>query len=308
MKNVAKGIDAIVVPAENKNKEQTLVIKHSKSNEQHIAQSNSDNYMVLNQEPAAVAVLSFYSFVNIPEPEILLSQMLLIAKKKYIKGTILLAKEGFNGSISSEKEENLHLVIAELKNLTNSTDISVKVNYCNVQPFSKIKVKIKNEIVSMKSGEIDVERLKGEYVETSDWDSFIKKDDVIVIDTRNSYEVKVGTFEGAVNPDTETFREFPEWAQENAKLFENKKIAMFCTGGIRCEKSTAYMRALGYDKVYHLRGGILQYLEDTKNKNGVWRGDCFVFDDRGAVGSDLLPSDGYWVQKGQTAKTVSMSK
>lgn len=271
----------------------------------------TDNYsddVDLSGPTDSVAVLSFYSFVNIPQPEILLPKILLITKKKYVRGTIILAKEGFNGSISSTTEEHLHLVIKALKELTNPTDISIKVNYCSTQPFSKIKVKLKNEIVSMKAGEIDVESLKGKYVETSDWDRFIQRSDVIVVDTRNSYEIKAGTFKGALDPHTESFREFPEWAKNNTELFKNKKIAMFCTGGIRCEKSTAYMKALGYEEVYHLKGGILQYLEDTKNENGIWEGNCFVFDDRGAVDSDLLPSEGYWVQKGQNAKSVSRNK
>jgi len=271
----------------------------------------TDNYsddVDLSGPTDSVAVLSFYSFVNIAQPEILLPKILLITKKKYVRGTIILAKEGFNGSISSTTEEHLHLVIKALKELTNPTDISIKVNYCSTQPFSKIKVKLKNEIVSMKAGEIDVESLKGKYVETSDWDRFIQRSDVIVVDTRNSYEIKAGTFKGALDPHTESFREFPEWARNNTELFKNKKIAMFCTGGIRCEKSTAYMKALGYEEVYHLKGGILQYLEDTKNENGVWEGNCFVFDDRGAVDSDLLPSEGYWVQKGQNAKSVSRNK
>lgn len=254
-----------------------------------------------------VAVLSFYSFVNINDPETLLPQILLVTKKKYVKGTVILAHEGFNGSISG-KEENLHLVVEEIRALTNARDINIKVNYCDFEPFSKIKVKLKPEIVSLKSGDIDVENLKGEYIETSDWDDFIKRDDVILVDTRNSYEVKVGTFEKAVDPHTETFRDFPKWAKENAELFQGKKIAMCCTGGIRCEKSTAYMKMLGYNEVYHLKGGILQYLEDTKNKNGTWKGDCFVFDDRGAVSSDLSPADGFWVRQGQTAKSVSMNK
>ncbi|MCP5374564.1 MAG: rhodanese domain-containing protein [Rickettsiaceae bacterium] len=271
----------------------------------------TDNYsddVDLSGPTDSVAVLSFYSFVNIPQPEILLPKILLITKKKYVRGTIILAKEGFNGSISSTTEEHLHLVIKALEELTNPTDISIKVNYCSTQPFSKIKVKLKNEIVSMKAGEIDVETLKGKYVETSDWDRFIQRSDVIVVDTRNSYEIKAGTFKGALDPHTESFREFPEWARNNTELFKNKKIAMFCTGGIRCEKSTAYMKTLGYEEVYHLKGGILQYLEDTKNENGVWEGNCFVFDDRGAVDSDLLPSEGYWVQKGQNAKSVSRNK
>lgn len=271
----------------------------------------TDNYLDdadLSGPTDSVAVLSFYSFVNILQPEILLPKILLITKKKYVRGTIILAKEGFNGSISSTTEEHLHLVIKALKELTNPTDINIKVTYCSTQPFSKIKVKLKNEIVSMKAGEIDVESLKGKYVETSDWDRFIQRSDVIVVDTRNSYEIKAGTFKGALDPHTESFREFPEWARNNTELFKNKKIAMFCTGGIRCEKSTAYMKALGYEEVYHLKGGILQYLEDTKNENGFWEGNCFVFDDRGAVDSDLLPSEGYWVQKGQNAKSVSRNK
>lgn len=254
-----------------------------------------------------VAVLSFYSFVNIADPDILLPQILLVTKKKYVKGTVILAHEGFNGSICG-KEENLHIIIDELRKLTGANDISVKVNYCDVEPFSKIKVKIKPEIVSLKSGAIDVENLKGEYIESKDWDRFIKRDDVVAVDTRNTYEIKVGTFEGAIDPNTETFRDFPKWAEENANMLKGKKIAMYCTGGIRCEKSTAYMKSLGYNDVFHLKGGILQYLEDTGNKNGVWKGDCFVFDDRGAVSDDLSPADGFWVRKGQTAKSVSMGK
>lgn len=254
-----------------------------------------------------IAVLSFYSFVNIPEPELLQPKILLLASKKYIKGTVILAKEGFNGSISGNKE-SLQLLIDELAKLTAAEDISIKFNYCDKEPFSRIKVKVKSEIVSLKYAEIDVANLKGQYVESADWDAFIKRDDVVTIDTRNSYEVKAGTFEGAIDPHTETFREFPKWAQENQHLFKGKKIAMFCTGGIRCEKSTAYMKMLGYNEVYHLKGGILQYLEDKKDQKGTWKGDCFVFDDRGAVDSDLRPSNGYWVQRGQTAKSMSVNK
>lgn len=254
-----------------------------------------------------IGVISFYSFVNIDEPEILIPKILLVAKKKYIKGTIIVAHEGFNGSISG-KEDDLYSLVERLRKLTNPKDINIKINYCDHQPFSKIKVKLKNEIVSLKQGRMDVENLKGEYVEPKDWDQFISRNDVIVIDTRNSYEIKAGTFEGSIDPNTETFREFPDWAEANSELLKGKKIAMCCTGGIRCEKSTAYMKTLGYTDVYHLRGGILQYLEDTKNINGTWKGDCFVFDDRGAVSCDLSPSDGYWVQRGETAKSTSINK
>lgn len=258
-------------------------------------------------EDQKIAVLSFYSFTNILEPEILLPKILLITKKKYIRGTVLIAHEGFNGSISGSKE-NVIYVLEQIRKITGARDINIKINFCDVQPFSRIKVKIKDEIVALKFGSLDVENLKGEYIETKDWDNFIKQKDVITIDTRNEYEVKVGTFEGALDPKTETFREFPKWVENNMDLLKDKKVAMYCTGGIRCEKSTALLKTLGLEKVYHLKGGILQYLEDTKNAGGAWRGECFVFDDRGAVTAELAPSDGFWVTKGHTAKSMSYSK
>ena len=254
-----------------------------------------------------VAILSFYSFININNPAILQPQILLRAKKKFIYGTVLVAPEGLNGSISG-KEEDLHYLIEEIRKLTGAKEISVKVNYCDKQPFTKVKVKLKKEIVALKYDDLDVENLKGEYIETKNWDNFIKRDDVITIDTRNNYEVKVGTFKGSIDPKTETFREFPEWTKQNLEMLKNKKVAMFCTGGIRCEKSTALLKDMGVKEVFHLKGGILQYLEDTKNANNTWKGECFVFDDRGAVSSDLSPSEGFWVEKGQTAKGVSNNK
>jgi UPF0176 protein len=241
-----------------------------------------------------IAVLSFYSFIRIPEPDLVMPRVLLIGKKKNIKGTILLAKEGFNGSLSGT-EENCRIVIDEIIKITAADDVSIKVNYCPIHPFHKLKVKLKKEIVVLGAGEIDVHKLKGEYIAPKEWDEFISRKDVIVVDTRNDYEVQVGTFEGAINPFTGTFREFPRWVEKNKKLFEGKKIAMCCTGGIRCEKSTAYMKLIGYENVYHLKGGILQYLEDTKNTNGKWNGDCFVFDDRRAVDDELAPAEGHWI-------------
>jgi UPF0176 protein len=243
-----------------------------------------------------IAVVSFYSFVNIPDIEILMPKLILIAKKKSLRGTILLAKEGFNGSISGEKEY-ADMLISELSSLTKAEDVSSKTNYCDQHPFHKFKVKFKKEIVALGAGEIDVQSMKGEYIEPQDWDEFISRDDVILVDTRNDYEVEIGTFEGAINPFTYTFKEFPEWASKNKNLLEGKKIAMCCTGGIRCEKSTAYMKMLGYNEVYHLKGGILQYIEDTKNPNGKWKGECFVFDDRRAVDGELAPAEGYWISR-----------
>jgi len=259
------------------------------------------------QQEEQITILSFYSFTNIENIEILQPKILLAAKKKYIKGTVLVAHEGLNGSISGDEKDLLWL-IEEIKNLISAKEINVKINYCEEQPFSKVKVKLKKEIVALKYGDLDVENLKGEYIDSADWAKFIRRDDVITIDTRNDYEVKVGTFEGAIDPKTSTFSQFPEWTKDNMELFKDKKVAMFCTGGIRCEKSTALLKDMGVKEVYHLNGGILQYLEDTKNTSGAWKGECFVFDDRGAVSSDLAPSEGFWVQKGQTAKGVSLSK
>ncbi|WCR56667.1 MAG: hypothetical protein PG979_000724 [Rickettsia asembonensis] len=145
--------------------------------------------------------------------------------------------------------------------------------------------------------DLNVDLFKGEYIEPKDWDEFITKQNVIVIDTRNDYEVEVGTFKSAINPNTKTFKQFPAWVQQNQELLKGKKIAMVCTGGIRCEKSTSLLKSIGYDEVYHLKGGILQYLEDTQNKNNLWQGECFVFDDRRAVVDDLSPAEGHWLQR-----------
>ena len=233
-----------------------------------------------------IAILGFYSFINIKSPEILLPQILLISKRKYIKGNIILAKEGFNGTISGSKD-NVKLVLEHIIKITSATNTNIKINYNLNHPFPKLKVKIKHQIVAISKGEHALTEQRGEYIEPKNWDNFVSQPDVVVVDTRNDYEIEVGSFKGAVNPYTKNFKQFPEWAKQNTDMFKNKKIAMFCTGGIRCEKSTALMKMLGHDKVYHLRGGVLQYLEDTKNVNKLWQGRCFVFDERFAV-DDML--------------------
>jgi UPF0176 protein len=235
-----------------------------------------------------IAIVSFYSFTNIEEPEMLIPKILLVGKKKSVRGTVLLAKEGFNGSISGTRETT-DILLQEIIRITGATDVNVKTNYDDEHPFHKLKVKLKPEIIAMGIGFMDIENLKGEYIETKDWDNFISREDVVVVDTRNDYEVEVGTFEGAIDPLTETFKQFPKWVEANRKLLEGKKVAMYCTGGVRCEKSTAYLKSQGFKDVYHLKGGILQYLEDTGNKDGKWRGECFVFDDRRAVDDGLKP-------------------
>jgi UPF0176 protein len=248
------------------------------------------------QTTEKIAIVSFYSFVNLKELDILLSKILSIGKRKYLKGTVLLAEEGFNGYLAGS-ENNVNLVVDEIIKLTGATDVMRKTNYCDDFPFQRLKVKIKPEIIAMAEGFIDVQNLKGEYIEPKDWDNFVQRDDVILVDTRNKYEIKNGTFKGAIDPQTDTFKQFPKWAKENLDLLQGKKIAMCCTGGVRCEKSTAYLKALGHKDVYHLKGGILQYLEDTNNKNGIWEGECFVFDDRRTVDDFLRSSSVHSLSK-----------
>jgi UPF0176 protein len=231
-------------------------------------------------------IWSFYCFIKIESPEMLLPKLLLIAKKKLIKGTILLAKEGFNGSISA-KPEDAKLLFSELTKLTNASNISLKINQCSSNAFSKLKIKIKKEIITFGVDNLDVNELRGQYIKPANWDEFISREDVILIDTRNKYEYKMGTFNNSVNPGINYFRELPKWLEENFNTLKDKKVAMYCTGGVRCEKSTAYLKLLGHNAVYQLEGGILQYFEDNKNKNAKWLGRCFVFDDRQSVNSSL---------------------
>jgi UPF0176 protein len=245
-----------------------------------------------------LAVVSFYSFVPVEDLHKLSAMLLLNGKKKQLRGTVLVASEGVNGSVSGS-EEKIYALVEDLIAATNAQDMSIKVNYCDRHPFQKFKVKLKQEIVAMHVDGLDISNNKGELIDSSEWDSFISNQDVVLIDTRNDYEVSIGTFKGALDPKTETFKQFPDWVERNRDLLQGKKIAMFCTGGIRCEKSTTYLKQLGYEQVYHLKGGILQYLADTKNISGKWQGNCFVFDDRRAVAEDLSPAPGYWLERKQ---------
>lgn len=207
--------------------------------------------------------------------------------KNEIKGTLLLAHEGINGTVAGTKSaiEKLIAFITAHKDLKNP---ELKYSWAHEMPFTRMKVRLKKEIVTMGVEDVDPLEIVGTYVAPQDWNALIEDEDTIVIDTRNDYEYALGTFEGAVDPDTKTFREFPQWIAENeGALKTKKKIAMFCTGGIRCEKSTAYVRGLGYDQVYHLKGGILKYLEDVPKEESLWKGECFVFDDRVSVGHGL---------------------
>lgn len=234
----------------------------------------------------SIIIAALYKFVELPDYEsiqpLLLEQCLL----HNIKGTLLLAREGINGTIAGTRE-NIDLLLEYLYKDDRFHGLSLKESYDDEQPFYRMKVKLKKEIVTMGVDGIDPKHIVGTYIEPKDWNALISDPDVLVVDTRNYYEYEIGTFEGALNPKTTTFRELPEFVAKNLNANQHKKVAMFCTGGIRCEKSTAYMKEQGFDEVYHLSGGILKYLEDVPEEESLWRGECFVFDNRVAVNHKL---------------------
>jgi len=237
-----------------------------------------------------VVITSFYHFKNLPYIEETKENLLKLCKSLDLKGTILLASEGINATIAGSRASMDQFY----SYLLNDLDIAVnnfKESFADFQPFLKMKVRLKREIVAMGVYDLDSDKYRGEYVTSASWDELLEREDVVVIDTRNRYEVKLGSFKDAVNPDTKTFREFPDWVDNNRELLKDKKIAMFCTGGVRCEKSTAFLKRQGYNEVYHLQGGIIKYLEETENKHKFWQGNCFVFDDRVALNDALAPAD-----------------
>ena len=231
-------------------------------------------------------VCALYKFVGLPEFEALRKPLLEVMEKNEVRGTLLLAAEGINGTVSS-KRAGIDNLLAWLDEQPNLKNIVTKESYDDECPFYRTKVKLKKEIVTMGVEGIDPLKVVGSYVKPQDWNALISDPEVVLIDTRNDYEIEIGTFQNAVDPNTTTFREFPQWAKENLDPEKHKKVAMFCTGGIRCEKSTAYMKEQGFDEVYHLEGGILKYLEEVPKEETMWEGECFVFDNRVAVDHDL---------------------
>jgi len=229
---------------------------------------------------------ALYKFVTLPNYAALREPLLDAMSKNNVFGTLLLAQEGINGTVSSTRE-GVDALLEWLDQQPGLENIDTKESYHSEIPFYRTKVKLKNEIVTMGVEGIDPKQVVGTYVKPEDWNALISDPDVVLVDTRNDYEVEIGTFENAVDPKTKTFREFPAWAKDNLDPQKHKKVAMFCTGGIRCEKSTAYMKEQGFDQVYHLEGGILKYLEKVPKEQTLWSGECFVFDNRVAVDHDL---------------------
>ena len=235
-----------------------------------------------------IVVAALYKFTRFADFEQYREPILNTMLENDVKGTLLIASEGINGTISGSRQ-GIDNVLEFLRSIEAIGSFTFKESYTDAQPFYRTKVKLKKEIVTMGVENIDPLQSVGRYVKPSEWNALISDPEVILIDTRNDYEVQIGTFQNAVNPNTETFREFPEYVAKELDPAKHKKVAMFCTGGIRCEKSTAYMKSQGYDEVYHLEGGILKYLETVKQVNSLWEGQCFVFDERVSVGHDLVP-------------------
>ena len=235
-------------------------------------------------------VTALYHFTRLSDYEQLKAPLQNMCEMLGIKGTLLLAYEGINGTIAGT-DAAVSQILEYLKADPRLANLEHKESRAEKMPFYRMKTRLKREIVTMGIDGIDPNNVVGTYVDPKDWNDLISDPDVILIDTRNDYEVEIGTFKGALNPYTQTFREFPKWVEDNRGILNKPKVAMFCTGGIRCEKASSFMKQNGFDDVYHLKGGILKYLETQPKSESLWHGDCFVFDQRVAVKHGLEQSD-----------------
>ncbi|MDX2231962.1 MAG: rhodanese-related sulfurtransferase [Leptolyngbyaceae cyanobacterium bins.349] len=236
----------------------------------------------------SLIVATFYKFVSLPDCAVLQPRILDYCQQQGIKGTILLAMEGINGTIAGTRSA-IEAVLAFLQTDARLADLDYKESGAAEFPFERLKVKLKSEIVTLGKPEVNPAETVGTYVSPQAWNQLISDPDVLVIDTRNDYEVSIGTFQRAINPQTNSFREFPDYVNQQLDPNQYPKVAMFCTGGIRCEKASSYLLSQGFQEVYHLQGGILKYLEEVPVEESLWQGECFVFDERIAVKHGLEP-------------------
>jgi UPF0176 protein len=244
--------------------------------------------------PAPFLTAAFYQFVALPDFAARRAPLMALCQARNVKGLILLAEEGINSTIAGT-EADVRAVLAYLRGDPLLAKLQHKESWSEKPPFHRMKVRLKKEIVTLNVPGINPTQMAGSYVKPQDWNALICDPDVVVVDTRNDYEVEIGTFAHAINPHIRTFAELPAWVQSQTSLHrvdadgKKPKVAMFCTGGIRCEKSTAYLRAQGFEEVFHLEGGILKYLETVPPEQSLWQGACFVFDERVSVGHGLVP-------------------
>lgn len=237
-----------------------------------------------------IVVAAFYHFTPFEDPTALRELLLAQLSAHDLKGTVLLAPEGVNGTLAGSRG-GIDAALEALRALPNSKHLEHKESHAESMPFNRLKVRLKKEIVAMRVPGVDPLETVGTYVAAKDWNDLIADPDTVVIDARNDFEVEMGTFEGAINPDTVNFSDLPKWLEDHRAEWENKKVAMFCTGGIRCEKATSFLKERGVDDVFHLKGGILQYLENIPETESRWSGDCFVFDYRVSVKHELEVGD-----------------
>ena len=239
-------------------------------------------------------VAALYKFSEVENPLEVQISLKKILKKLSIFGTILVGSEGINGTIAAKNEKHLNKALIYLKNLKGFNDLDIKFSDSKKNPFIRLKIKLKQEIVTIGDKSIDPTKSVGEYVNPEDWNSLLEEENILLIDTRNDYEYSIGSFKDSINPKTQKFRDFPKWLKDQdftQSDKKNKKVAMFCTGGIRCEKASSLMKNEGFEKVYHLKGGILKYFESVSKEKSLWSGECFVFDDRVSVKHDLSVGD-----------------
>ncbi|CAD7040304.1 rhodanese domain-containing protein [Pseudorhizobium endolithicum] len=242
----------------------------------------TDNTAIETPAAGTYCVAALYHFATFPRYEAFRAPLQNFCDERGIKGTLLIAREGINGTVAGT-DAAIGELLSFLRAQPEFTKLEHKESRASKMPFLRMKVRLKKEIVTMGVEDIDPNKIVGTYVDPKDWNALISDPDTILIDTRNDYETAIGIFKGAVDPKTKTFREFPDWVKNNTGLHNKPKIAMYCTGGIRCEKATAFMKERGFEEVYHLKGGILKYLEEVPAEESLWEGACFVFDERVSV-------------------------
>lgn len=239
-------------------------------------------------ENTPIVVAALYKFAALPDFESMRQPIKAVCRDHKIQGTLLLAEEGVNGTLAGTRV-GIDAMLDHLKSYPALAGLEHKESYCEEMPFKRLKVKLKSELITLGDPTVDPRKIVGTYVDPQDWNKLILDPEVTLIDTRNDYEVAIGTFKGAIDPNTESFTEFPDYIAKNLDPKKHKKVAMFCTGGIRCEKASSYMLEHGFEEVYHLRGGILKYLEEVPDSDTTWEGECYVFDDRVSVNHSLEP-------------------
>jgi len=237
-----------------------------------------------------IVIAALYHFTDLPDVEVVHSNLKRLCTDLKMKGILLLAPEGINGTVGGTRDA-IDTFLMTLKSDARFTGLTYKESFAEEMPFYRLKVRLKSEIVTLRMPEANPNKIVGTYVDPKDWNALISDPDVVVLDTRNDYEVKIGAFKNTVNPKIDVFVEFPNYVREKLGAPKSKKIAMFCTGGIRCEKASAFMKLEGYEEVYHLKGGILKYLEEIPQEESLWEGACFVFDQRVSVGHGLIQGD-----------------